>query len=119
MPNNHPVHAPTPRLPCRVCSRCDVQRSNLDALLKDEDTSGGKGGKERTIGEGYGWGQFAIELDKLAICSRPDRKTPMLVYKTDTDECPYFSEDRGRMLLPDDRKIIVTVPSGMPARRKK
>lgn len=110
MPNHTPLPTPSMRLPCRVCSWCDVQRSNLDELLKHEDTSGGKTGKQRTIGEGYGWDKFAIDLDKLAICSRPDRKAPMLVYKTDTDPCPYFSEDRGRMLLPDDRRIIVTVP---------
>jgi hypothetical protein len=110
MPNNVPHPAPGVRLPCRVCSRCDVQRSNLDELLKDEDTSGGRSGKKRTIGEGYGWGQFAIDLEQLAICARPDHKGPMLVFKTDTDPCPYFSEDRGRLLLADDRKIIVSVP---------
>jgi len=118
MPNNVPKPTPTVRLPCRVCCHCDVQRSNLDELLKHEDTSGGKTGKKRTIGEGYGWGKFAIELEKLAICTRPDRKSPMIVYKTDTDACPYFVEDRGRMLLPDDRKIIVTVPSSMPRGKK-
>lgn len=112
MANNFPKHPPLVRLPCRVCFHCDVQRSNLDELLKHEDTSGGKGGKERTIGEGYGWGKMAVDLEHLAICSRPDRRTPMLVYKTDTDVCPFFSEDRGRLLLADDRKIIVSVPRG-------
>ncbi len=110
MPNNTQKPAPAVRLPCRVCSYCDVQRSNLDELLKNEDTSGGKSGKRRTIGEGYGWDKFAVDLEQLAICTRPDRTAPMLVFKSDTDACLYFSEDRGRLLLPDDRKIVVTVP---------
>ncbi len=97
------------RLPCRICSHCDVDRANLERLLKNEDTSGGHGGPQ-TIGEGYGWGKLAPHLDSLAICSRPDRKNPMLVYKVDTDPCPYFSEDRGRILLPDDRRIVSAVP---------